>query len=97
MKTFTHSTGVSYDWDDELQAGDLITTCNEGVWRLEEITEREGNTPLFHVVRVYDSKGKPSKKLKSHFDASHCRKARIFVREHIKELEEQLAAFKAML
>lgn len=97
MKSHEYPSGLVLDWDDELQVGDLITTCNEGIWRIEEIRERENNTPVFVTIRIYDAKGKPSKKLRSSFDASHCRKARIFICEHIKDLEEQLTAFKAML
>lgn len=97
MKSHEYPSGLVLDWDDELQVGDLITTCHEGIWRLDRVEERQGNTPVFHQTRIYDTKGKPSKRLKNACCATYCRKAHIFVCEHIKELEEQLAAFKAML
>jgi hypothetical protein len=79
MVTVVSPNGVSLEWDDTLEVGQLITGYHVGYHILERIEYRNRSTPLFHYVRV-DGRNK----YRNSCDASFCHRVTIEMieREH---------------
>lgn len=79
------------EWDTSIQIGELITTYYKGYYELVDIEEREGNSPIFHFVMKFNSKGKKVKSNIRHSCCSgFCRKAIEKLRQSIAKKQKEL-------
>lgn len=99
--------GHVYGWYDEtIKVGDIIIAYHRGFHRVTKIEDRSkvrskydrSDSPLFHYVMVFDSKGNAKKKgAINSCDAMYCRKATEAIPVEIKRLEDQIVAYNAIL
>lgn len=104
MKKVTYPNGVTLEYDDMLQIGDIITSYNSGYARVTSITPRDQDgpyTPLIGYKTINKADGTPVKgNVELSCDASYCRLAKESIDQAIVEAQakvDKLTRFKSIL
>jgi len=97
MQELIRENKVKLPWDDRIKIGSIITAYRQGYHVVTDIELRgDKQNPLIHYQVLLTSKGTPSKRIIDVCDASFCVLASEEIPKHIQQLEEHIAALKAL-